>query len=184
MMLFTYFSPSITSPTAVVLVGASQLSGHCQLSHLSRHLLIKFSFPQKTLTVFGRLRAGQRILHNYSFLSSWISITHLKKAQAHLPSLCRPKQKGVFAKSNIYNIWLSNDRLDSCTAFSQSFYRLMSCFSATWFAFLEFVVNDIWILNLLFKVNCKQDIITVNRQLHRSQRREEALPVYKHPGDV
>lgn len=34
-----------------------------------------------------------------------------------------------------------------------------------WFVFLEFVVNDIGILTLHLKVSCKQDIITVNRQL-------------------
>lgn len=91
-----------------------------------------------------------------------------EKAQVHLPSLCRPKQKVIFAKGNIYNIWPKNDRLDSCIAFSQSFYRLMPWFSVIWFAFLEF--NDIRILNPLFKVSCKQDIISVNRQPHRFQR--------------
>lgn len=167
-----------------VLQCTSQLSGHCQLSRSSKHLLIKASFPQKTLIVFGRLWAGQRIGHNYLFLSLRTSITHLKKAQAHVPSLCRPKQKVVFGRSSIYNVWLSSDRPGSCTAFSQIFYRLMPCFSITRFAFLEFVVNDTRILNLLFKDNCNQDIITLNRQLHRPQRWEGALPVYKHPGDV
>lgn len=53
-----------------------------------------------------------------------------------------------------------------------------------WFVFLEFAVNDTRILNLPSKINCKQDIITVNRQLQRSPWQEEALPEYKHPGDV
>lgn len=54
----------------------------------------------KNLSVFGRLGAGQRILHNYSF-SLWSSIMRLTKAQAHFSPLCRPKQKAVFAKGNI-----------------------------------------------------------------------------------